>query len=489
MEEKAVRGVPWTFLGLAVSKTVTTLTTLVLARLVAPADFGLMAIGLIVVNFLFWFGGISFGATLVVHQELDRRQQGSVFSLALIGTAFATAVAAGLAPIAASVMHQPRLTAVLLTLSIAVLISGVASFYESLLQSQLEFRRRFAALAVQTVAFSVVAITLAALGAGVWSLVAGQLVSMGLFAIMLVSLAPYRVVPSWDRSVVHTVFATGRGFFTQGVTVFIRQNVDTVMVGRSFGAAAIGYYAMAFRFGDLTYSAVADPIARVTFPAFARSRAAEDDVRPAFLTVIRIVALTTVPIGVLLSAAGDPFTHLFFGPDWAPMAGVLAVVGIWAAVRPVESTLSWLLNSLGRAGAVGWVALVVLVPLVVGLVLAIGSGDLRLVACVPLADTLISFAILTVLVHRHAEVSPSDLWRALRGVAVCGAVDWVVTRVVAEALADQGAFAALTLSFGAGLGAFLVGLVLVDRELLVTAVRQAARVAGRGSAPAEAPAG
>ncbi|MCW3003968.1 MAG: oligosaccharide flippase family protein [Conexibacter sp.] len=480
MEDKAVRGVPWTFLGLAVSKTVTTLTTLVLARLVDPADFGLMAIGLIVVNFLFWFGGISFGATLVVHQELDRRQQGTVFSLALLGTIAATAVAAGLAPVAASVMHQPKLTGVLLTLSIAVLISGVASFYESLLQSQLEFRRRFAALAVQTASFSAAAITLAALGAGVWSLVAGQLVSMGLFAVVLVVLAPYRVVPSWDRAVVRTVFGTGRGFFTQGVTVFIRQNVDTVMVGRSFGASAIGYYSMAFRFGDLTYSAIADPIARVTFPAFARSRAAEDDVRPAFLTVIRLVALATVPVGVLLSAAGAPFSALFFGPAWAPMGGVLAVVGLWAAVRPVESTLSWLLNSLGRAGAVGWVALVVLAPLIVGLVLAVGSGDLRLVACVPLADTLISFSILIVLVRRHADVPPWDLWRALRGVVLCGAIDWVVTRVVADALAEQGAFAALSLAFGAGLGAFLVALSVVDRALLATTVRQVARVAGRG---------
>ncbi|QEC47325.1 oligosaccharide flippase family protein [Baekduia soli] len=484
MEEKAVRGVPWTFLGLAVSKTVTTLTTLVLAHLVAPSDFGLMAIGLIVVNFLFWFGGISFGATLVVHQELDRRGQGTVFSLALAGAAGATAVAAGLAPVGASVMHQPRLTSVLLALSAAVLISGVGSFYESLLQSQLEFRRRFAGLAVQTVAFSGVSITLAALGAGVWSLVAGQIASMGLFAAVLFVLAPYRVAPAWDPAVARTVFATGRGFFTQGITVFIRQNADTVMVGRTFGAAPIGYYSMAFRFGDLTYSALADPIARVTFPAFARSRANNDDVRPAFLTVLRLVALFTVPAGVLLSAAGGPFTHAFFGADWSPMIGVLGVVGLWAAVRPVESTLSWLLNSLGRAGAVGWVALFVLVPLVVGLVFAVRSHELALVACVPLADTLISFSVLTALVRRHAGVPALDLWRALRWVAVCGAADWVVTRLVVEALGSTPALVALVLSATAGLGAFVLGLAMCDRGLLTSALRQVARVAGRAPAPA-----
>ena len=157
----------------------------------------------------------------------------------------------------------------LIALSISVMVGGVASFYDSLLQSQLEFRRRFAGLATQTVSFTVVSITLAATGAGVWSLVVGQLVSQALFAIVLVVLAPRRVVPRWDGAIARRVFSTGQGFFTQGVTVFIRQNADTVIVGRAFSAAAVGYYSMAFRLGDLTYSALADPIARVTFPAFA----------------------------------------------------------------------------------------------------------------------------------------------------------------------------------------------------------------------------
>jgi sulfite exporter TauE/SafE len=85
-----------------------------------------------------------------------------------------------------------------------------------------------------------------------------------------------------------------------------------------------------------------------------------------------------------------------------------------------------------------------------------------------------------VLVRRHADVPPWYLWRALRGLVLCGAIDWVVTRVVADALAEQGAFAALALAFGAGLGAFLVALSVVDRALLATTVRQVARVAGRG---------
>ena len=488
MEEKAVRGVPWTFLGLAVSKTVATATTFVLARLVAPSDFGLVAIGLIAVNFLYWFGGISFGATVVVHQDLDRRQQGTVFTLALLGAAAATLVAIVLAPVAADVLHQPRLTDVLIALSASVMVGGVASFYDSLLQSQLEFRRRFAGLAVQTLSFTIVSIVLAATGAGVWSLVVGQLTSQALFAIVLVALAPQRVVPRWDRAIAKRVFSTGQGFFTQGVTVFIRQNADTVIVGRAFNAAAVGYYSMAFRLGDLTYSALADPIARVTFPAFARSHARQEDVRPIFLRVLKMVALVTVPVGVIMSAAADPFTHALFGDRWAAMIGPLTVVGIWAAVRPVEGTMSWLLNSLGRAGAVGWVALVVLFPLAIGLVFAVRSDDLALVACVPLGDTLISMAILTLLLRKHAEMAPARLWQALVRIFACGGVMWVVTRLMVEVLSGTPAFVALVGVSACGLLVYVAGIWLFERSLVHMTFGALARVAGRGGSAAPAPA-
>ena len=480
MEEKAVRGVPWTLLGLALNKGLALLTTLVLARLVAPADFGLVAIGLIAINFLFWFGGISFGATLVVHQELDRRGQGTVLTLALGAAGGATAVAAGVAPLAARLLHQPRLTGVLLGLSAAVLIGGFVSFYESLLQSELEFRRRFAALTTQTVSFAVIAIALAAAGAGVWSLVAGQVGSNLLFALALIALAPFRVAPRFDPAVARTVLRTGRGFVTQGVTVFVRQNIDTVIVGRAFGSAAVGFYSMAFRLGDLTYSALADPIARVTFPAFARSRARDDDVRPAFLAVVRLVALVTLPVGVVLSAASGPFTHTVFGSRWDPMVAPLAVIGLWAAIRPVEATLSWLLNSLGRAGAVGWVSLIVLGPLVAGLVLAVSTDSLAIVACVPLADTVLSFAILTVLVRRHADVAPAELWEALRAIVAASVPVWGVTRLVAATLDGHAPLLALGAAVTAGLVVYLAAIALLDRTLLRWAVERVRRVFGRG---------
>lgn len=487
MEEKAIRGVSWSFLGLGLNKVVGLSTSLILARLLLPSDFGLMAIGLVAINFLFWFGGISFGAALVIHQELDRRGQGTVFTLSVGAASAAAAIAVGLAPVAARTLHQPRLTGVLDWLALAVLLGGIISFYDALLLRELEFQRRFWATTTASMLGSVLSIVLAVAGAGIWSLVAGQLFAAAISATALVAVAPARIAPRWDPAVARKVARSSRGYITQGVTVFIRQNIDTVMVGRWFSAASIGFYSMAFRLGDLTYSTLADPVARVTFPAFARGRARNEDVRPSFLGVIRLVALFAFPAGLLLSAASRPFTETIFGANWGPMVGPLTVVGIWAAVRPVEATIAWLLNALGRAGTVGWVALIVLGPLAAGLAVAVRSGKLELVALVPLADTILSLGILTVLARRHAQVQPRDIWRAVRPVFLSGAGLWAITRVVAGALGGLPPLVALAGCVLAGLGAYVASLWVIERDLLPVSFRQITRVLRRRQAEPAAP--
>src|SRR6202012_2330861 len=157
--------------------------------------------------------------------------------------------------------------------------------------------------------------------------------------------APYRVRPCFDRGVARTAIRTGRGFVSQGLSSYLRQQVDTVTVGAAFGTQDVGFYSMANKLGDLLYWVLAHPIAVVTFPSFAKQREAGGDVRPSFLRVLGMVALVACPIGILLSAPAEPFTRLFFGERWLPMVGPLAIMGLWAAARQIDTTITWFLNS------------------------------------------------------------------------------------------------------------------------------------------------
>src|SRR5579875_3181302 len=117
MERKAILGVPWTVISFAANKGVTTATTLVLARLLAPADFGVMAVAGMVVNFLYWFGGLSFAGTVVVRQDLDARGLGTTLTLMLGSGLVVALIAAGASPLVAAAFGTGRVTGVLIALA------------------------------------------------------------------------------------------------------------------------------------------------------------------------------------------------------------------------------------------------------------------------------------------------------------------------------------------------------------------------------------
>src|SRR5215213_4039954 len=474
VEERAVRGVPWTILAYAANKLVTVGTTLALARLLTPEDFGIVALALLAVVALSFLRDLGLNGALVIRRDLDERAQGVVLALMLTTGALLAAALAASAPLAARLFDEPRLEGVLEVLSIAVPLGGFTWFYETVLQRELEFKKRFVSVTAQTVAYAATALTLAALGAGVWSLVVGQLAGTVAFGVALVAVAPYHVTPRFDWTTARGLVRSSRGFMLQGVTAFLQQNADYFAVGRILGAAQVGFYSLAYRLAELPYWAIADPVARVTFPAFARMRHRGEDVRPAFLSTLRLVALVSCPFGVVLSGAAEPFTA--------------ALLGIWGAVRPVQVTIAWLLNSVGQAGLMGLISVAVLVPLIPGLLVAADLGGITAVAWVRLGDRGVSLLVLSWFGARRADVRLGAQARAVAPVLLACVLAWAASRAVTIALDEERAFVALAAASLAGAAAYVGGVAVLAPGLLRKAAGQAARTMGRGPAAVERPA-
>ena len=379
----------------------------------------------------------------------------------------------------AAFFGEPRLAGIIVLLAAVLLVCGVNWFYETLLQRELAFRRRFLGLVARTVAFSGVALSLAAAGAGVWSLGAAYLAGYVASAAALLLLAPYRVRPAFDRTEARQILTTGRGFLWQDLSAFLGQNADYLAVGRILGPAQLGFYAMAFRQAELPNYAIAEPVGKVTFPAFAQMRQRGEDVRPAFLNTLRLMALVTFPVGVILSAAAVPFATTMFGADWKPMAAPLAVLGVWAVMRPLQVTVGNLLNSLEQAGVYGRVSMVLLVPLVIGTLVAASLGGITAVAWVLVAHMTVIFAALAIAAQRHAGILVGHQARALWPPAAAAAVSWGVTRTVATAADAAPPAAVLAVAVGGCLASYLLALALLAPGLLSGALSDAARALGR----------
>ena len=426
------------------------------------------------------FSGLWLASTLIVRADLDRRAEGTVLSLVTAAGVLLGIVLIALSPALAAFFGEPRLTGIVVLLAGVLLFSGVNWFYETLLQRELAFRRRFACLMARTLTFSVVALCFAIAGAGIWSLVGAYVAGYVVSGVALLALAPYRVRPAFDRTEAKGILRSGRGFLAQDLATFLGQNADYLAVGRVLGPAQLGFYAMAFRQAELPNYAIAEPVGKVTFPAFAQMHQNGDDVRPAFLNTLRLMALTTVPAGVILSAAATPFATALFGADWEPMAAPLAVLGVWAAMRPMQVTIGQLLNSLGHADAYARISLILLVPLIAVAFAAASLGGVTAVAWTLLAHLGVMCALLARAVARHARIRVADQARAVWPMAAAGALSWAVTHAAVSGAESAPAAVALAVAVAACLSAYLTAVALLAPGLLSEALRSAGRALGIG---------
>jgi len=478
MDEKAVRGVPWTLLTYAGNKLFTVATIIVLARLLSPADFGVMAVATLAVTFIGFFGNFGLQATLVLHQDLSERGKGTLLALMLcFGSVMAIALAAS-APAMASLFQEPELAGVLAAMSSTLLFGGPRWFYESLMQRELEFRARFGAQIASSVALAAASIALAVAGAGVWSLAGGFIIGGIVHTVALVALAPYRVPLAFERAEARRAVRTGSGFVAQGGLAFLQDNADYIAIGRILGSTQLGFYSMAYRLGELPYYGVADPVAKVTFASFSRMRHQGEDVTRPFLSTLRLIALVTFPLGVVLTAASEPFTRALFGETWLPMIGVLSVLGVWAMIRPTHSTLGWLLNSVGAARLLGAISALTMLVLVPAIVIAADQGGIVTVGWVMLADVTATSLVLAYFVSRRAGVPLRRQWDALKPAVLAAPFSWVATRLVAEATDGLPPALSLTAAVAAAVISFALGASITRPGIIGEAAAQIGRTVG-----------
>ena len=473
MDPKARRSIPVSLLSYASNQGLRLASTVVLARILVPSDFGLFALTSLAISLLSIFNDFGVGPALVVARELDRRTRATALTLMIGSSLLLAGVLVALSPLVADVFGEDRLDELLLVVAGSLFLSGPIWFHETMLQRELEFVKRFATKLVQTLTYIGVAITLAILDQGVWSLVIGHVAGYVAYLAALIVVSEERVRPGWDRDAARRLTGSGRGFLAQDALEYAQQQSDAVAVGGMLGAGPLGLYGMAYRFGELTYIGVAEPITQVTFPAFTRMRERGEDWRGSFRSVLRLVALATFPIGALFSGAAEPIVDTLLGDKWTATIGPLAVLGIWAMLKPLEGTFGWLLNSLELQARLAVLRAIALVPFVPALFIAADQSGITAVAWVLVGH----MALLTVAVgftlRSKGGVGIGQQIGAVAPAALGAVAAWAASRGVAVALDDSASALALAASLAAGLAAYAAAVSVVDPRTIPQAIEQA----------------
>lgn len=290
---------------------------IVLARLLSPADFGVMALAFVVLGLVRPMGDFGIGNALVQRANLtDRHIRTAVSAATLLGIVTAAAIALA-APLGTLIMQDPRVAPVLRLLSLGFAIQGVSVVASALLRRRLDFRKQFFIdTGSYLIGYAGVSIVLAVMGFGVWSLVWGGLAQVVLSTTALVATVDHPMRPLLARKELSELLHFGAGAAGVSWVNYIALNGDNFIVGRLMGAASLGLYNRAYTLMNIPYTYAANVMSAVLFPAFAEVQGEPRRLGQAYLLTTQLTALIAAPAMCTLAIVAPNLVPALYGSRW-----------------------------------------------------------------------------------------------------------------------------------------------------------------------------
>lgn len=289
----------------------------VLARLISPAEFGIVSAALTVVALAELFGQIGVAPSLIQAQTLDERTIRTASTITIMAGFVAGLVLFIGAPIAAAAFQMPDLGPVVQVFALIFVISGFAVVPEALLQREM----RFKTIAIITLlsylfGYALPGIILAYLGFGVWALVWAQVLQYLCASLSYVIVGRHSARPLLDRIALHHLFRFGAGVTLSRLGNYVALNADYVLVGRWLGADALGFYSRAYTLLVQPAQLVGTVAEKVLFPALSSVQGETQRMLRGYYRAMALVAMTNLPLSAVLVVLAPEIIHVLLGPNW-----------------------------------------------------------------------------------------------------------------------------------------------------------------------------
>jgi O-antigen/teichoic acid export membrane protein len=348
LRDKIVYGGAWVFALRIAGRTITILLTVVLARLLAPSDFGVVAIAMLAIAFLDTLSQTGSSVALVQKREDIHDFLDTVWSIALVR---GVALYGGFylsAPWIADFFGNPGAVPILRVLALTFVLHGACNVGMVYLSRDLDFRKLCFYEFSATLANAVVALTLAIVLRNAWALVWATIARHVVLLLLSYALHPFRPHLRPDLSKARELYHFGRWVAGSSVLLFFINRGDNAFVGKMLGDAALGLYTVAFSIANLPTTEVTRVIAQVMFPAYAKLQDDPRRLRESYRRSLEAIAFLSAPMaGGIALCAGD-FVPLVLDTRWHPMVPVIQVLAIGGFLRAVTATAGPLLQAVGR---------------------------------------------------------------------------------------------------------------------------------------------
>jgi O-antigen/teichoic acid export membrane protein len=452
-------------------------TTMLLARLLSAEDFGLLGMALVLTGFLGLFKDAGLSAATIQRLEVTKEQISTLFWInGAVGGALATFTAV-LAPVVVTFYGEPRLYWITIVLGVAFVFSGLAAQHQALILREMRFVT-LAKIEVLSLAISSAAgVVMALLGWHYWALVSMTVVGSIVGAAGAWLANPW--VPGLPRRKcgVRSMLHFGWMATCNNFVVFLAWNSHNVLLGRFWGADAVGLYGRAYQLATLPVHQLNGAITSVAFPALSRIQDDPERLARSFLRGFSVLASLTIPITISCALFAEEIVRVVLGAKWVEAAPVLRLLAPTVLVFALANPLSWLVISTGRVRRALSITAATTPLVIVGIVLGLSHGPKGVALGYSLAMALLVVPITAWSIH-GTRVTWAGLWKAIKQPLLSGLVASAIGLIVKIALGGMLApIPYLLVGLGLVLGSYAWVLLIAmgQKNLYVDLLMQAFR--------------
>lgn len=401
----------------------------VLARLLSPRDFGLVGMVFGITGLVALFKELGLSTATVQRKTITQQQVSNLFWVNVLVSGLLTVMTVGLAPLIAKFYHDPRVSGIMVALSLTFVLTGSTVQHQALLTRQMRFRT----IAMIEVTSMLVGFTsaccLAKWGAGYWALVAQQLVTAATSLLLVWYCSRWRPGMPSRNSGVRPMLSFGAHLTIADFLGLLMMNSDSILIGRAFGAAPLGLYTRANVLLARPLQQVLAPINAVLTPVLSRLQGDPERYRRSFMRAYEMLALIIFSFAAMCLALAAPLVLVILGPKWRDVIPLFSVFALVAVSWPLSEAAVWLFQSQGRGReqlqnhSIG--GAVTLASYVIGL----HWGPLGVVTALATTSMMIRLPIAFYFAGRQGPVVTADLWKAFCSYLPCWGAVYLTTGI------------------------------------------------------------
>ena len=466
LKQQTVSGIKWTFAASLAQRILSFGATVILARILTPADFGLFALAFVMIDGFSIFKSLGFDSALVRRKEdISKAANTAFFLIPAMGLSLFLILFL-LAPIGAKFLNNPSVANIIRALSIIFVISCFGKVPQTILYRDMKFKYKSIAEVSATAVYVLTAVALALSKHGVWSLVVAYILKN----IVQISIEWYfsgwRPKLEFDKTIAWDMFHFGKYVLAGAIIWFLYTNLDNIIVGKFLGVTMLGFYAIAMNTSNILNDYLLGKVGFIMYPAYSKVQEDPEDMKRVMLKALKYISILIMPFSFCLFIFAPDILRFVFGQKWLPATNILRILAFVGMFRSLGSAIWPIFLARGKSKAdfqVGLAHVVIYFTLVIPLAIKfklIGAGIAVLLAAI------IAFIIGVIRVKNIIHIRTIVLIEAISPALLCSLAMAVIVLITRHLMAMKELHYSFFLYGSLAAVIYVTGTYLMNRNIL-----------------------